>query len=630
LEPDPDLLPFLVVHGGTVWKSLVAASLLGTLLFELRRRKRDGRTLRLLITLPLVGGLVCGALWGIGHWAGRRTTHVHWTDVSVGEVDPIAIMAATPLRATALSTLTTRLDADPRRDPTALRRLLALVELRQDCPAVVAILSRHLLYEDALETARRCGSRPDEFGALVMLGRYQEAMDIPDFEPGWPHATVAAIATGDWERAAAAASLVANVAATKAAYLGIPEPPRFSGYGGPGPSPEHAARFRGQLDDPQNTRCLAELFASVAGDEAARRRLAHLAAEPGVPELCVLAWVETLPEPDRRARLRELSVQWRSSYGGERAQRERLRPAIPELEGRHFGKSGSEDGAAIHRARAHHGVMMLLWAQGEPPPSAKWRVLAAVSQLVEGRTHDPWGWLAPWAADARHSRPEHAFDSPEHEDLDLLAMRAFETVRAVYRDDFDAARSSADAGVREAVDLGAALRRAVELRAGTLDPRETRDAGLPYEWQRPREGSEQGREIHVGDISPDACDATFSKAVLLALDGDAVPLAEVLQSCRVPWHHQGLLYAAMPGITRGREDLIRALTVQDAASEYANPPKLPFQVVDHAAMRRDLLRRAGQDDEAARWHAIVEGNLDVFTHRDRLVALLLWNLRTPR
>jgi hypothetical protein len=113
-------------------------------------------------------------------------------------------------------------------------------------------------------------------------------------------------------------------------------------------------------------------------------------------------------------------------------------------------------------------------------------------------------------------------------------------------------------------------------------------------------------------------------AVRAALAGDGGPLADVLSRYQVMWDEEvGYVLAVLPHVTRHRAELAAALHWFHA--DYGSSiDEGPLSIVEHAMLRRDLARLAGDEPEARRWQAVIDHQLPVLLDPQKMTALLLW------
>ena len=113
-------------------------------------------------------------------------------------------------------------------------------------------------------------------------------------------------------------------------------------------------------------------------------------------------------------------------------------------------------------------------------------------------------------------------------------------------------------------------------------------------------------------------------AVRAALAGDGGPLADVLSRDHVMWDEEvGYVLAVLPHVTRHRAELAAALHWFHA--EFGTSiDEGPLSIVEHAMLRRDLARLAGDKAEARRWQGVIDHQLPVLLDPQKMIALLLW------
>jgi hypothetical protein len=107
-------------------------------------------------------------------------------------------------------------------------------------------------------------------------------------------------------------------------------------------------------------------------------------------------------------------------------------------------------------------------------------------------------------------------------------------------------------------------------------------------------------------------------ALSAAVRSDGGPLAARLLN--INGLDRMAVLAVLPRATSHRPELAEALRLFEPHWVMADP----FEVVDDAASRRDLLRLAGTPAAAEPWQRIILGQLAMLADRDKLIALLLW------
>jgi len=275
-----DDLPFLVVHGALVWPVLLAVAValsVGALHASGKRGARragqahDRRSSGLVPTVIGCALVWFGVLWAVGFAARRIAADPvkPWPPMThVDAFGAAALAAAMPgARAEALDHLERHVDADMENTEAGRRQLIALHELRGECPAEV-LVSRGSL-EEWLAATRRCDTPGHLADALVYLGSYDEAEPMVDAETSADVATAVHIATGNWRAAAAAAERAADAEEVH---------PR---------STDVARTHR----DVAAARCMAALFRARAGEAPAFDRIRDHALAP----TCAMAAAVTLP-----------------------------------------------------------------------------------------------------------------------------------------------------------------------------------------------------------------------------------------------------------------------------------------------------------------------------------------------
>ncbi len=521
---------------------------------------------RAVVTVALAGAAMFTSIHCTGKYAKdalkeRDVSSVRGPMV-LGRFDLGALAALSPFHRTlGLRYLENDLSGHSYRDEAAVRRLVALAELRLGCAGAIGVLFAHERWDEARARAVACHRRRAELDALVALGRFDEAaVLLPDVEIDWVHREGQIwIAAGRWQQASAAALAMA---ADDAAAEGRWARARQHRYG-----------------------CLAELFQHHAGDTLAATRLREHAAQPGA-EQCVAMAALTLPDAERTAYLVE--------------QRARV---------------DDDDGY-----EAAHAVERALWMERGPRRRFdEPRLHDAVRGLIGDSRDAVRTWLAPDVV--------AALRGPEVDPMALAEALAWAANQAVLRGDLAAARAAA----REVATLVPEPLRpyqsdeALKLVAGVELHTTTTELELP-----PAERYAESLYVRRGDAvdldnavyGNPACDVERHAAILAAQRGDGVALARVIQGCGFYWigSTAQTLLAVVPRVQHGRAELATALTYfRD------NLPDDPFERVAYAAMRRDLLRLAGADVEAARWAVIVDRHAAVLTDRDRLLALAFWH-----
>jgi hypothetical protein len=133
-------------------------------------------------------------------WVGTRPLEISSTDSCV----LASSMSST--REQGLLSFYVRLERHPYRDEATVQRLDVVSRLTEPCDGRIRRMMRELRYEVALDEARACFHRRGEHDALVALGRFEEAANIPvEAEWGLPAlpTMTTLIAAGRWRQAAA-------------------------------------------------------------------------------------------------------------------------------------------------------------------------------------------------------------------------------------------------------------------------------------------------------------------------------------------------------------------------------------------------------------------------------------------
>ncbi|HEX4423377.1 MAG TPA: hypothetical protein VH165_35960 [Kofleriaceae bacterium] len=317
-------------------------------------------------------------------------------------------------------------------------------------------------------------------------------------------------------------------------------------------------------------RCLAEWFRHKAGDAVAGARLAQLAITTGAAA-CALPAALQLPAEQRPLAL--ATVLDKDRYGDHG----RLAEALLWLD------AGRDDNVDLGARFVRSGI-------------------------------DPWTWLAPLAIDGT---TDGAADRDAAKRLDSLHGRR--ALHAMLFGDLATARSEASA---IAGDVRDAIVAAIELHT----------AKFPIAWTSSHyAGLDLGNALATRNGQPrdkpfviDGCDKAIDAALPAAIAGDGLALATAITSCDQSAGIVEPLIGVAPRITTHRAELGDALDHYSSRS-YARDP-LPFEYVNQAAFRRDLLRLAGATAAADRWQARIAAQAEVLADRDRLIGLLLWEL----
>ena len=648
MEPDHDQLPFLVVHGAWVWKALVVITAIGVLVarwrLRVRRARREARAdvaqaLRRAVTSLAAGPVV-----------------VRGTLVTNERGEPFAIETADG-RIEIAGPVTVR------RGPVAAGDEV-LVEGTLESHAGDADGSAG--YRDSAGAWRIHGDGDGDAPVAVLAA--QPA--TPAAPLGWARAvvTLAVTAFGTWF----ALRLAGAYFAEEADELRISdhEPVHVGSFDAtaiaaalPGSRDKALAQLHRRLwwQRARDARSMAKLLAvadlregcrGVArtlheyerfdeAAEVARRcgdhRLewsAHLARGDHEGALAVLPaigevpshehviaaiasgrWSDAAEAADRYAH--EASAVGNGDSGVWARERSAGATCLAELFRHH---AGDPDAAARLRAAPTQTGMCwkartqveseeLLGPQHDDMFSSHYSVLKA---LDGSRKPPAWAWAAPWV--------------PETEPF----ADSWLAYLAVVRGDLDAARAhardamAAASGAGEDVEVRArGLVSALELRGSRVDLELIWSERLAPALAVRRGGAVQSNMLLADD---EECTVGFADALAQARDGDGGPLATTLERCDVSWigDAPSFVLAVLPRVHTGRERLAAVLPWWQSQE----PPSLgdhPFSLLHRAALRRDMLRLVGADDEAARLQAIIDRHLAVLADRERTIALILWH-----
>ena len=443
----------------------------------------------------------CFALNAIGQralahdWSNRTERPMPGLD----PLDPAVIAAALPgTRDDALHLLAHMFDNDIIRTPGTVEMSIALAGLR-GCDAELSKLFEEARFEQAVARAAACGSPHEQARALLLLGRFDEAADIPEpvTEPG-NVCNAASIGAGRW-RAAAMTT-------------------------GPGNA------LLGSLDDDSYTKrrelvtnhfeCVAELFLVHAGDPEAAERL-HERARTVFGDPCRVTDALLLPIDQQAAALT--------------AARAILAEDTPLL----------------------RTVDLLLWTlRGDPPDSERFTSPLLEPRFTDLRPDDHAAWLAPFAVAADSPRAHAWMAVRQVYAGDWHAAHA--EARAVHAsltgDDwrrFDPQQLDLEIQLREGAprldlepfDEHAGFRQSTAsdhaaLRWGVVS-RSVVHAFMPYAYST---------------LEP------AQVAMRAAARGDGGPLAEIVERSNGPWlAGSAAILSVLPKLTHGRERLAGAL-----------------------------------------------------------------------
>jgi hypothetical protein len=175
--------------------------------------------------------------------------------------------------------------------------------------------------------------------------------------------------------------------------------------------------------------------------------------------------------------------------------------------------------------------------------------------------------------------------------------------------ELDAAASAATGRQRSAIE---ALRGLVQLRS---------DADMPYDPNIDEDVSGHASALRSGErIETQGRDFDILRA---AENGDGGPLAEALLRGGPTDAYQLDLIGVLPRIRTHRPDVLRALRIRWYSTEYDSVTS-PFAASRYAGFERDIARLAGDAEAQQRWQAIVDAHARVYTNKDVLLALLVW------
>jgi hypothetical protein len=541
-----------------------------------------------------------------------------------------------------------------------MAQIYALTEMIDGCDGVMDRMFDDGRYAEAEATARRCGDPRHTHLALVLQGKLDEAAGFPVPRQGHLEMTsdglrarmladlpdaVALIATGRWSAAAEAATArAASIRATPRAPDASPTPDAASG-----PAPANPAAIELTA---RHYQCVAELFRHHAGDAGAANRLRALTVGPG-GATCAPVLFEIASDQERQALLAQAShdtvlresaalltslawlhgdVDSPDSDGSQRFDSPEAVLAHPE--GRGFLASFSADmWLAAVAAPSLRSIAMLRWRtvaqvfDGDLTAAAataqEARALAAANApraQLEALQHDGEQLLAEVSALPRVAKgPGHDRETKAlHQRLAQLEQRS---------DDLARRRSATLAKLRDApFDPGDAelLPALVALHTPSTS------LALPPAVLGDTQKLDYVRTLYPqlmlrrGDPTGDGY-AYDKTALHAAQQGDGRELASALGAPYRSLTDEDVM-AVFPRITTGRDAVARQLTWSTPSTRPStDSDHFPFNLALHAVARRDALRIAGSPD-AERWDAIYRRLATVFRNRQKLVALLLWQL----
>jgi len=209
--------------------------------------------------------------------------------------------------------------------------------------------------------------------------------------------------------------------------------------------------------------------------------------------------------------------------------------------------------------------------------------------VQDGLGHDPLAWLAPPA----------------------VAAYAH-TLRALTLGDLATAAATA----RTVPDGAAETRAELLARIALRTPTRPLDAALPeFSDIRVTDAVSLRNGALATTSMPDISDVA---AIHAALRGDGGPLAARLLTTNML--DRMAVLGVLPRVATARPELAEALRLFEPHWLSSDP----FELIDNAASRRDLLRLAGAPASAEPWQRIILAQLAMLADRDKLIALLLW------
>lgn len=221
-------------------------------------------------------------------------------------------------------------------------------------------------------------------------------------------------------------------------------------------------------------------------------------------------------------------------------------------------------------------------------------------------------WLSPLALSVR---------APDASDRGIALACA--AVLDAVRGDFERAKArSAEAATNAGEDADdiAAVRHAVALHTPEL-------LTVGHHYEHPateplvalRAGS-MPANVHLLDNHR----ADFGAAVRAAFTGDGALLAKAIHDDPPMWEADvGDILAVAPLVHQHRAELATALR-NFHGRDGMDIEKLPFSVLDEAAIHRDLAALLGDDATAKHWQQLIDAQLPVLDDPDRVIALMLW------
>ncbi|HWM88404.1 MAG TPA: hypothetical protein VNO33_21260 [Kofleriaceae bacterium] len=558
------------------------------------RRPRATATRLSLFAAAAIAGLALLVGWGAMSLYGDSVRKECWREsVGLGRPEPdlnhdadadhpieipgsCGLAAATPGDRDYLHSLFGRLEDHSYRDEQALRRLAAVASLDTGCAGVIDVFMEHERYEEAAAHADRCGDDRARHIALLSLGRFAEAAAIrvpaDEDQPALPDGATL-IAAGRWVDAAEAAE-----ARERESIRAREADPALTQLAPGTVLPQH---------------CLAQMLRHHGGDREAAHRLRALALEPG-GEVCIPAiWSITPDETLRRLAWAFRHPEWLLWVAGaadgpsERVSAETViaRPEHQQSVGSAWlawlaapaRAALASDASPIRKANALRWTAVALLFDGDTAGAEA----AAREAAALAPSHDPENWPENWL-----------------DDTSLLPA-----VVGLYT------QSTQQAFDLQRFDRGRDSETKRELRRWRYEQLLVR-RGDPFEPRFLMLSGEQGAALSA------------------AQQGDGRLLARWIGRHGLQSEGDTNVMAALPRVTRGREALARQLTWSAAYFpnvEHRMQYEFPWSVAVHAVVRREVLRRAGATEAAARWHEIYRRFDEVFDDRRRFIALILWD-----
>ena len=333
------------------------------------------------------------------------------------------------------------------------------------------------------------------------------------------------------------------------------------------------AQRRAASDGTDDNSCLALMFRAWAGEEHVATYLVELAARARTTT-CALAAGEVV----------DPSIRTRTVHGLLPKQLDVTERELVAASTLADGVATVTDGADLRASLAQELLRPVMWLA--PQIAQSW----ASDTTPDGRSARATGWR--WQAR-----------------MHLVAGKLDEARAAV--EEFAKLHDGEPYSV-------ASMRDRVTLHDPTATGTHARTTHLGLAWRTGRRPS--GYSEHDDNTA-------WTRALEQAAAGDGRALARELLRFHAAWLYVGDLLAVLPRIVIGRAELAESLA-RYHDRDVKIPRRLPFQWVEHAALRRTLLAMAGNTVEAARWQQIVDRHVAVFSDRRRLMGLLLWTLGT--